>query len=189
MKRLTMIAMTSVATLGLAACGEPEVAEEPLVEEELVADPVVEDIGTPVAGELTEEQQANLDALDVQATSDEYDTNYEAMQEEMAASAGAEGDAMSAEAGAGAGGIPPRSEMDFAFLDRNGDGELSVAEYAIWALPTNPTDPVPNDATAPYLTEDQINEAAQTFFFFDEDGSTYLSESEFEEARNSAMGV
>ena len=82
--------------------------------------------------------------------------------------------------------LPPRGQMDFAFLDRNSDGKLSVAEYAIWAVPANPTTPAPNDETKPYLTTQQINEAGNTFFYFDEDGSTYLSESEFTDARNSA---
>ena len=80
----------------------------------------------------------------------------------------------------------PRSQMDFAYLDRNDDGELSVAEYAIWALPAEPLDPARNDARPPYLNQSQINEAGQTFFYFDRDGDSYLSQSEFQAARNSA---
>ena len=82
--------------------------------------------------------------------------------------------------------LPARSQMDFAYLDRNSDGQLSVAEYAIWAVPANPNTPVENDQTKPYISTDQINDAGQTFFYFDEDGNTYLSESEFTTARNSA---
>ena len=82
--------------------------------------------------------------------------------------------------------LMPRSQMDFAFLDRNDDGELSVAEYAIWALPADPDDPARNDARPPYLNQSQINEAGETFFYFDEDGDSYLSQSEFQAARNSA---
>ena len=81
--------------------------------------------------------------------------------------------------------MPSRSAMTFSYLDRNDDGQLSVAEYAIWALPTNPNPPEPNDDLAPHLTQDQINEAGQTFFYFDDDGDTYLSQSEFQDARNS----
>ena len=81
--------------------------------------------------------------------------------------------------------MPSRSQMTFSYLDRNDDGQLSVAEYAIWALPTNPNPPEPNDALGPHLTQDQINEAGQTFFYFDDDGDTYLSQEEFQDARNS----
>ena len=76
--------------------------------------------------------------------------------------------------------------MDFAYLDRNSDGKLSVAEYAIWAVPSNPNPPVSNDQTKPYITTAQINEAGQTFFYFDEDGDSYLSDGEFSAARDSS---
>ncbi|MCH2487176.1 MAG: hypothetical protein MK010_05475 [Erythrobacter sp.] len=82
--------------------------------------------------------------------------------------------------------LPARSQMDFAYLDRNSDGRLSVAEYAIWAVRANPNTPVENDQTKPYISTDQINEAGQTFFYFDQDGNSYLSQSEFTSARNSA---
>ena len=103
------------------------------------------------------------------------------------------GDAMSGSgsmdsASSGSGmNMPPRSQMDFGWLDRNGDGQLSVAEYAIWSVPVDPTEPKPNDATKPYMTQDQINQAGQTFFYFDQDGTSYLSPEEFMMARNSAM--
>lgn len=107
---------------------------------------------------------------------------------------GSGGDAMSgsgsmtsASSGSGMSDMPARSAMDFGWLDRNDDGMLSVAEYAIWAVPVDPTDPAPNDAKEPYMTSEEINEAGETFFYFDQDGSTYLSEQEFAMARNSAM--
>ena len=87
---------------------------------------------------------------------------------------------------AGSSSMPSRSQMSFAYLDRNDDGQLSVAEYAIWALPTSPTGSAPNDAIAPELTQSQINEAGQTFFYFDDDGDSYLSQSEFQSARDSS---
>lgn len=73
--------------------------------------------------------------------------------------------------------------MDWAYLDRNSDGKLSVAEYAIWAIPVDPNKPKPNDQIKPYLNSDQANKAADSFFFFDKDGSTYLSPEEFARAR------
>ena len=149
--------------------------------------------------------------MDRQAVSDEYDTNIQAMQngsmngssmsgsdsdsmsdetmsEDDAMSGGASMDdqsATSTSSSSSASSMPARSEMSFSYLDRNGDGQLSVAEYAIWALPTNPAPPEPNDALAPHLTQDQINTAGQTFFYFDDDGDSYLSQEEFQTARNS----
>ncbi|MGB7371970.1 hypothetical protein [Erythrobacter sp.] len=78
-----------------------------------------------------------------------------------------------------------RSAMTFDYLDRDGDGNLSVAEYAIWAVEIDPTEPEPNDARPPYLTTDEINTAGETFFYFDDDGDSYLSAEEFEQARES----
>ncbi|MBL4896924.1 MAG: hypothetical protein JKY75_08700, partial [Erythrobacter sp.] len=37
-----------------------------------------------------------------------------------------------------------------------------------------------------YITTAQINEAGQTFFYFDEDGDSYLSDGEFSAARDSS---
>ena len=75
-----------------------------------------------------------------------------------------------------------RSNMTWRYLDRNGDNQLSVAEYAIWAVPLDPTNPKPNDQ-APYVTPDQANKAADSFFYYDTDGDTYLSRQEFSNAR------
>ncbi|WP_338245346.1 hypothetical protein [Aurantiacibacter hainanensis] len=217
-----MTALVSAAALGLSACGSEDVENTPVDDiDELVDEDVNEPY--PVGGELNEDQQANYDAMDRQAVSDEYDANRAEMQAEMESGGGmaagstgtstsgnsggnatadggtSDGDAMSggasmsddsmASSGSSSSGtsssLPPRGEMSFGYLDRNDDGQLSVAEYAIWALPTNPNPPEPNDALGPHLTQDQINEAGQTFFYFDDDGDTYLSEAEFQDARNS----
>lgn len=76
-----------------------------------------------------------------------------------------------------------RANMTWGYLDRNDDDKLSVAEYAIWAIPLDPNSPVRNDETAPYLTADQANKAADSFFYYDIDGDTYLSRREFTAAR------
>ena len=76
-----------------------------------------------------------------------------------------------------------RSEMTWSYLDRNDDGQLSVAEYAIWAIPLDPTEPEPNDARPPYVEAEEINKAADSFFYYDRDGDTYLSQREFTSAR------
>lgn len=194
MNRLTLATFVSIAALGVSAC-DSDVEEEPVITEpETIG---AQDTGPVVGGPLSEEQQARYDAMDRQAVSDEYDANYEALvagggTEPMSgttASATTSPTSTSTSAsasGSSAGGtiMPPRGQMDFAFLDRNNDGRLSVAEYAIWAVGVNPTVPKPNDQTRPYLTQDQINEAGQTFFYFDQSGDTYLSPAEFEAARN-----
>jgi hypothetical protein len=76
-----------------------------------------------------------------------------------------------------------RANMTWGYLDRDDDDKLSVAEYAIWAIPLDPTAPKRDDETAPYLTADQANKAADSFFYYDIDGDTYLSRREFTAAR------
>ena len=215
MKRiLTMTTLVSAAALGLAACDSEDVENTPVDDiDEIVDDS--NDEAYPIGGDLNEDQQASLDAMDSQSVSDEYDRNMADMQTEMESGGGASDGSMGGASMSGSGStdsdetssdsstsasgtssaegamngtgssMPSRSKMTFGYLDRNDDGKLSVAEYAIWALPTDPKPPEPNDALGPHLTQDQINEAGQTFFFFDDDGDTYLSQDEFQDARNS----
>ena len=215
MKRiLTMTTLVSAAALGLAACDSEDVENTPVDDiDEIVDDS--NDEAYPVGGDLNDDQQASLDAMDSQSVSDEYDRNMADMQTEMESGGGASDGSMGGATMSGSGStdsdetssdsstsgsgttsaegamngtgssMPSRSKMTFGYLDRNDDGKLSVAEYAIWALPTDPNPPEPNDALGPHLTQDQINEAGQTFFFFDDDGDTYLSQDEFQDARNS----
>lgn len=76
-----------------------------------------------------------------------------------------------------------RSDMSWSYLDRNDDGKLSVAEYAIWAIPLDPTEPEPNDERPPFVEQEEINKAADSFFYYDRDGDTYLDQREFTSAR------
>lgn len=209
-----MTTLVSAAALGLAACDSEDVENTPVDDiDEIVDDS--NDEAYPIGGDLNEDQQASLDAMDSQSVSDEYDRNMADMQTEMESGGGASDGSMGGASMSGSGStdsdetssdsstsasgtssaegamngtgssMPSRSKMTFGYLDRNDDGKLSVAEYAIWALPTDPKPPEPNDALGPHLTQDQINEAGQTFFFFDDDGDTYLSQDEFQDARNS----
>ena len=209
MQRLPILTLASVAALGLAACGEDPNDNVTAIQDTPALS--VNDLGPDTSVQLDQEQQARLDALDREAVSEEYDVNYETMWQESGRTpmsgtgdTGAMADTgTSTDAASEAGGtmsnttgsatsttsgmtMPPRGQMDFAFLDRNNNGQLSVAEYAIWAVGVNPTVPKENDQTRPYLRPEQINEAGQTFFYFDQDGDTYLSESEFQDARNSS---
>lgn len=211
--KFSVLAAVSGAALALAACSD-DPNETPITQEaapDMDAEVLAED-AMPVGGDLNETQQASYDAMDRQAVSDEYDTNRDSMMAESSSGSGnsetmaSNADSMSgfsSEASTSTSGsstdamadnsassdvaaLPARSQMDFAYLDRNSDGQLSVAEYAIWAVRANPNTPVANDQTKPYISTDQINEAGQTFFYFDEDGDSYLSNAEFTAARNSA---
>ena len=177
MKNLTILALTSAA-LALSACADNDANETAVTDTPEMATEtgMMADDAMPVGGELSENQQTAYDAMDRQAVSDEYDANRSSPSM----------DASQSSDDANVNPIPPRSEMDFAYLDRNSDGKLSVAEYAIWAVPANPNTPVSNDQTKPYITTAQINEAGQTFFYFDEDGDSYLSDGEFSAARDSS---
>lgn len=79
-----------------------------------------------------------------------------------------------------------RANMTFAYLDRNDDGQLSVAEYAIWAVPVSPANETASDQGQPELTANAINGAADSFFYYDTDGDTYLDDAEFAAARSGA---
>ena len=214
MKKFAFLAV-STAALALAACSD-DPNETPITQEaapDMDAE-VLADDAMPVGGDLNETQQASYDAMDRQAVSDEYDTNRDSMMAESSSASdnsnamASNTDSMSGSSGgtsastsdssssstssadnsgsSDVAALPARSQMDFAYLDRNSDGRLSVAEYAIWAVRANPNTPVANDQTKPYISTDQINEAGQTFFYFDEDGNSYLSNAEFTTARNSA---
>lgn len=200
MKNL-LLATVAAACVAVAGCSSEDVENTPIDDiDEVVAEDVE---GYPVAGELSTEQQANFDALDRDAAVEEYDTNQAALTVTESKESDAGGvtsdaagtanssddtpvDSVTAEESSNIEPLRARSAMDFAFLDRNGDGQLSVAEYAIWAVRSNPRKPKENDETRPFTSPDQINEAGKTFFYFDKDGDTYLSEDEFGAARSSA---
>lgn len=190
-------AVGAVLALVLAACAEDPVDNTATVPEaEPIAivdfDPLV-----PVYT-LTPAQRSARDAYDMNAMETEYAGYQDSMGKASAMTNGSTSPADATNAAiADSGGdtptatpanttsqtMPARSEMDWAYLDRNSDGMLSVAEYAIWAIPVDPNKPKPNDEIKPYLNSDQANKAADSFFFFDQDGSTYLSEQEFAMAR------
>lgn len=190
MKRIITASLATL-TLTLAACdGGNEVPTAELETDTGTDFAVFNDDAYPVAPPLNEQQQSNFDAMDRDAVSSEYDENRMAMSNEASTDTPAMGEASgstdTSDASSGGDAMMPRGQMDFAFLDRNDDDQLSVAEYAIWAVRADPTEPKANDENRPYLSPEQINEAGSTFFYFDEDGDTYLSMSEFEQARSSA---
>ncbi len=211
MKKYLLISVAA-AGLALSGCDSEDVENTPVDDIDEVVD--ADDEGYPVAGELTDEQRAKYDSFDRDAAVREYDTSRESIRSgssngttgDVTSSSSSRSDANTGEGASASSGssenqataspntsssndvasLRPRSQMDFAFLDRNGDGKLSVAEYAIWAVRSNPREPKRNDNTRPYTSVDQINEAGETFFYFDADGDTYLSPQEFGAARSSA---
>lgn len=70
----------------------------------------------------------------------------------------------------------------FANLDRNGDGKLSIAEFAIYDL-ANINPRMKNgaeDEMRPYVSTEAINMAEDDFVRLDENGDYFLSPEEFE---------
>lgn len=193
MNRLALVAMTSVVSLALSACDNGDnidIAETAELETERLAaadefDPMARDY------RLSEEQQASRAEFDETTFQDEYrgyrDEIVKERKEEMAETGGT-GEATAAPSSMASRdsstNMRARRDMSWSYLDRNSDGKLSVAEYAIWAIPLDPTRPAPNDETAPYLTSEEANKAADSFFYFDTDGDTYLSQREFTAARS-----
>lgn len=189
---------TFAASLALAACGSEDVENTPIDDVDEIIEPIenaFENDYEPVGGQLNDQQQANLNNWDSDGAVVEFQANQPAIMAESGSDAGTERSSPAKQSGNNASAdmsgsnvtpLRPRSEMTFAFLDRNDDGQLSVAEYAIWAVRSDPTEPKPNDNTRPFTSSEQINRAGQTFFYFDSDGDTYLAPGEFTNARNSA---
>ena len=203
MKRLCAIA-ASASLFALAACGD---AEEEAGSEVAVADqpPVTAEEYDPMARDyvLSEEAQTRRAAFDADGFNTEYAGYRDAIvaeaddegtieADEDADTNGAGGDAQATSERSSPQPIGPRDantnmrarkDMSWSYLDRNSDNRLSVAEYAIWAVPLDPTEPKANDQRRPFVTAEQANKAADSFFYYDIDGDTYLDRREFTAAR------
>lgn len=196
------LALATGMSIALGACADNDAGEVDPVETEEVAvvdeyDPMTRDYT------LTEEATSRRAAFD----SDAFDTEFRGYREDVMNESGddatmadsgsmEDGDTKSVDSATGnkmAGNsgmkrdpntnMKSRGDMSWSYLDRNSDGQLSVAEYAIWAIPLDPNAPKPNDEKKPYTTADQTNKAADSFFYYDTDGDTYLSQREFTSAR------
>jgi len=171
------LVLVSGMALALAGCGENEAAEPVAAPADQVAAAPQEFDPASREFTLSADAQKRREGFDSAAFTTEYD-GYRA-----AAAAPQTGDAAAQTAKVNAQGLPERGEMNWEYLDRNADGKLSVAEYAIWAVPLNPDAPKANDETKPYVTAEQANKAADSFFYYDLNGDTYLSQREFTSAR------
>lgn len=172
--------------LALAACGDD--ADESVEQAETTRTDVDETQFVMMPIELTPTQQQMRDALDEDAYTIEV-TRYMDDDNSTATSAGRT-DPASDDGESVAGSIAQGSsseaitEFDFSTIDRNDDNRLSVAEYAIYALKdANPMKQKnKDDEKSPYFTAQQLNWAADSFFFYDDDSDSWLSESEFSDA-------
>ena len=187
----------STLTLALAACGD-DVAEDPVVGSEMA------DVETAATAEydpmtrdyaLSDDAQTRRDAFDADAFRSEYDGYRDEVAAEQVANADeaataadmsederSEMEAASQERDADT-NMRRRQNMTWGYLDRNDDDQLSVAEYAIWAIPLDPQHEALNDQGEPELKAETINKAADSFFYYDTDGDTYLDRREFTSAR------
>lgn len=169
--KANIILATGMA-LALAACGEKEAAApDPVLTEDVAVSPQEFDPASRQFA-LSADAQKRRDGFDQAA----FMTEYGGYRVDVDSSADAEG--TEAESS-----LADRGSMNWSFLDRNEDGQLSVAEYAIWAVPLDPEAPKATDETRPYVTAEQASKAADSFFYYDLDGDTYLSQREFTSAR------
>ena len=192
----TKTALASGLALALAACGGE--ADDPTVGSEM-ADVEVNE--TAEYDPMTRDYQLSEDAQTRRGEFDEdaFQSEYSGYRDEIVSEQVDKGTNRTAEtdidederAEMEAAGQPrdertnmrSRENMTWGYLDRNDDNQLSVAEYAIWAIPLDPTKPARNDENAPHLTSEEANKAADSFFYYDIDGDSYLDRREFTAAR------
>ena len=154
--------------LALSACGggadEAETAE---VAPEPAATPTASD---PLEREyeLTEEQQERRDGFDEAAFREEYTGFRDEIMSDL------ESGELTA--------LPSRDDMDWSFMDRDEDGGLSLAEYAIWGLPIET-----ETGGAPEITSEDAGTLADSFYHYDIDGDSEISQREFTVARSGDM--
>lgn len=168
-KRATTLGLASGLALALAGCGGSGDADAKK-SEEIAPDMVL----TPI-------QQGNFDRYDKKETEKEYAKDREEIRAEAEKSGGDS-------AAANTDGMKPRDQMTFDWLDRDKSGNLSIAEWALWKIPADQVKGKPGDPNEPYLTPDQLDEAARTFFHYDVDGSLDLSKEEFSKAVEQETG-
>lgn len=76
--------------------------------------------------------------------------------------------------------LPAARDMNFNYLDNDGDGALSATEYGIWKFAADRGDDEP---TSGNLRDNKVQEVITSFLYYDRNGSGTLSEEEFVEGR------
>lgn len=153
--RKNPLILASGLALALAACGDSETVDEATQSPDFIEEPAV------TLSPLTTEQQLARDNFDRAAFLEEYNSHREEIL-------------------SGSDPVPAAADMDFAFLDRNGDGGLSVAEYAIRSAPVDPQAAPGPDGSA--LGDSQIDVIADNYYRHDANADSSLSEAELQAA-------
>lgn len=161
MKTRITLAATAGLALMLGACGDAnEVAETEMdtatMPDETANTTAMTDYD-PMSRDytLTAEQQERRDAFDMEAFRTDYDEYRTAMADDpnMASMT--------------------RADMQYSMLDQDGDNQLSAAEYALYAAPAGTAE----------LTDDQVGQVADSYYYFDTDGDGFISDAEFSSLR------
>ena len=155
----------STLALALAACGD-DVADDPVVGSEMAdTETAMVDEYDPMTRDymLGDEAQTRRDAFDADAFRSEYRTYRDEVAAEQVEQAD-DGDAAqdmsedereemtaASQERDKQTNMRLRQNMTWGYLDRNDDDQLSVAEYAIWAIPLNPQHEAMNDQGQPEL--------------------------------------
>ena len=101
-------------------------------------------------------------------------------QSGTAGTAGTQGGASGSSAGMSA--AQPGAAAGMAGFDRDSDGRLSPAEYAIFALPseTPARQGATNDEKPPFVSDEALNKVVTSFRRLDRNGDFFLSAEEFQ---------
>lgn len=142
MKHILSSVLVCSLALGVAACGsEPD-----------AADMAAEKESELTAG-LSAIQKVNFERMNREDITKQYDEIVSDLSSDEE----------------GTSETPAQDEMEFVWLDRDENGKLSVAEFALWKVPE----------PSAGLSDEQIDDVGSTFFANDADGDMLLSETEF----------
>lgn len=190
----------SAAALTLGACDNQVDEDTPPVAEATIGDEVVPTRPMLSVVTLSPEQQQRRDRVDTAAYSDEFNRYVAQDLPKITVVAdtsdipGGNTTVASGKTGQ-TGQASPNAQVgiagadSFEVLDRNNDGRLSVAEYAIYAIDLRPLVKKPNDQKPPYATADQLNRAADSFFYYDANGDSWLQPDEFQAAKHANVAA
>lgn len=164
-RRLCISALATATALTLSACGE---TEEPVVVP--VADTggaIAPDMNQSIDGAAGGQQAGTTYEAGTEASleSTQLRTEVTRLQEESSGDAAAKEDR------------PSDRTAAYTWLDRNQDGRLSPAEYALYEL--DDVGPAPNDEKAPSVSDEALNKIVMEFRRQDANGDFFLSQSEF----------